>query len=69
MTAKVYLDGEMLVSAATTVLPKDMGETTQNWLGRSQYTSDAYFLGSLDEFRIFNRVLSEAELRYLAGDR
>jgi hypothetical protein len=26
-------------------------------------------LGSLDEFRIYNRVLSVAEVRYLAGDR
>jgi len=69
MTATVYLDGDVIGSAATTVLPKDMGNTTQNWLGRSQYASDAYLLGSLDEFRIFNRVLSEAELRYLAGDR
>jgi len=69
MTAAVYLDGDMLASAATTVLPKDLGTTTQNWLGRSQYASDAYFLGSLDDFRIYNRVLSEAELRYLAGDR
>ncbi len=29
----------------------------------------AYLLGSLDDFRIYNRVLSQAELRYLAGDR
>lgn len=69
MTLKLYLDGDLLASAATTVLPKDLGTTTQNWLGRSQYASDAYFLGSLDDLRIYNRVLSEAELRYLAGDR
>jgi hypothetical protein len=29
----------------------------------------AYFLGSIDDFRIYNRALSAAEVRYLAGDR
>jgi hypothetical protein len=69
MTMKLYLDGEQVGTAATTLLPKDLGNTTQNWLGRSQYTADAYFFGVLDEFRIYNRVLSAAEVRYLAGDR
>jgi hypothetical protein len=69
MTMKLYLDGEQVGSAATTLLPKDLGKTTQNWLGRSQWTADAYFSGMLDEFRIYNRVLSAAEVRYLAGDR
>jgi len=68
-TVTLYLDGEPVASAATTVLPKDMGNTTQNWIGRSQYAADAYFFGSIDDFRIYNRVLSEGELRYLAGDR
>ncbi len=69
MTISVYLDGALVASGPTVLLPKDLGNTTQNWLGRSQYTADAYFLGSLDDFRIYNRVLSDAELRYLAGDR
>jgi len=38
-------------------------------LGRSQYTADSFFVGSIDEFRIYNRALSEGEVRYLAGDR
>ena len=69
MTIRLYLDGELIASGATIVLPKDLGNTTQNWLGRSQYSADAYLLGSLDDFRIYDRVLSEAELRYLVGDR
>jgi hypothetical protein len=59
----------MVASDFMTVLPKDLGTTTQNWLGRSQFTTDAYLAGELDEFRIYNRALSEAEVRYLAGDR
>jgi hypothetical protein len=69
MRMDLYLDGQVVGSGATTLLPKDLGNTTQNWLGRSQYPADAYFTGSLDEFRIFNRALSAAEVRYLAGDR
>jgi len=68
-TLTLYLDGEPVASGATVLVPKDLGTTTQNWIGRSQYAADAYFSGSIDDFRIYNRVLSEAELRYLAGDR
>jgi hypothetical protein len=68
-TLTLYLDGEPVASAATAVLPTDLGKTTQNWIGRSQYETDAYLLGSIDDFRIYNRALSDAELRYLAGDR
>jgi len=69
MTLQLYVDGNVVASAPTTVLPADLGETTQNWLGRSQYEADPYFMGMLDEFRIYDRALSASEVRYLAGDR
>ena len=68
-TIQLYVDGDMVASAPTTTLPADLGATTQNWLGRSQYEADPYFMGMLDEFRIYNRALSTSEVRYLAGDR
>jgi hypothetical protein len=69
MTITLYVDGEQIASGATAVLPRDLGNTTQNWIGRSQYAADAYLFGSIDDFRIYNRALSAAEVRYLAGDR
>ena len=42
MTFKLYLDGTVVAEGSTTVLPKDLGMTTQNWLGRSQLTADGY---------------------------
>ncbi len=69
MRLQLYQDGAPVASGATTVLPKDLGATSQNWLGRSQWTADPFFGGSIDDFRIYNRVLSESEVRYLAGDR
>lgn len=69
MTLRLYQDGALTGSGATTLLPKDLGTNTQIWLGRSQYTVDPFYNGGLDDFRIYNRALSEAEIRYLAGDR
>jgi hypothetical protein len=68
-TMQLYFDGDRVASGPTTVLLSDLGTTTQNWLGRSQWTADGYLAGALDEFRIYNRVLSAGEVRYLAGDR
>jgi hypothetical protein len=69
MRIRLYMDGVEVGSNTTTLLPKDMGVTTQNWLGRSQWSGDAYFTGSIDDFRIYSRPLSGGEVLYLAGDR
>jgi hypothetical protein len=58
-----------LTSSSVAVLPKNLGNTTQNWIGRSQFTADAFFLGMVDDFRLYNRAVSASEVRYLAGDR
>ena len=68
-TATLYLDGSVAATAAITILPKDLGVTTQNWIGHSQYTADSFFNGMIDDFRIYNRTISAAEIRYLVGDR
>jgi hypothetical protein len=66
----LYVDGTLVRgNVATTVLPKDLGATTNNWIGRSQFTADPYLNGSVDDLRIYNRVLTEGEIRYLVGDR
>ncbi|MBN1508515.1 MAG: LamG domain-containing protein, partial [Sedimentisphaerales bacterium] len=65
----MYLDGALADSETTTTLPSAIGNTTQNWIGRSQYEADPYFKGSVDDFRIYNRALSVGEVRYLVGDR
>ncbi|MBN1510110.1 MAG: hypothetical protein JW955_24905, partial [Sedimentisphaerales bacterium] len=62
---QLYLDAAVVASGTTNTLPKDLGNTTQNWLGRSQYSADAYYNGSLDDFRIYSRALSAEEVRAL----
>jgi hypothetical protein len=66
-TIILYLDGELVgENTAATLDPNDLGVTTNNWLGRSQWAADAYFSGSLDDFRIYDRALSQEEVAYLA---
>lgn len=62
-TGTLYIDGvAVATNDAMTIHPSDIGPTTQNWLGRSPFTSDPYFSGSLDDFRIYKRALSAAEI-------
>jgi hypothetical protein len=65
----LYLDGSPVDSGTTETLPNDLGNTTQNWLGDSQYEADPYYNGSVDELRIYNRALTAGEVQYLVGDR
>jgi hypothetical protein len=64
---RVYTNGMLAASMPTTV-PLNSVRDINDWLGRSQY-NDPYFLGSLDEFRIWNGVLSAADVshHYAAG--
>jgi hypothetical protein len=69
MKVALYIDGNLIQgNVATTILPKNLGVTAQNWLGRSHFTNDAYLNGAIDDFRVYNRVLTEGEIRSLAGN-
>ena len=59
---KMYIDGQLeQTNTAMTLHASDIGPTTNNWLGRSQYT-DSFFNGSLDDFRVYKRALSDQEI-------
>ncbi len=60
----LYLDGVVVASNNSAELnPQALGNTTNNWIGRSQYSADAYFNGSVDDFRIYNYALSQDEIK------
>jgi hypothetical protein len=64
--AVLYLDGTVVGSTLSFKLrPYDIGSTTQNYMGKSQFSSDPYLSGMLDEFRVFNYALTEAEVKDL----
>jgi alpha-L-arabinofuranosidase len=65
-TGTLYVDGAAVaVNPAMTLTPAALGATTQNWIGRSQYPGDPFLTGAVDEFQIFSRALSAAEVRSL----
>lgn len=65
-TVTLYVDGKAVETRTSiTHKPADMGVTTRNWLGRSQYAADGYFKGALHRFSIYNRCLSGAEIAAL----
>lgn len=63
----LYVDG-VKVGANTemTLAPFDLGETTQNWLGRSQFSSDPDLQGRVSDFRLYSGAMSAAEIATLA---
>jgi hypothetical protein len=68
MTMQLYLYGIEIASGETATLPSaDIGDANQSWLGRSQYSWDPYFNGSMDDVRIYDRALSAGEVLYLSN--
>jgi hypothetical protein len=58
----LYVDGVQVgQNTSMTRSPSSLGNTSRNWIGRSQY-SDPYLDGQIDDFRIYNRALSTAEI-------
>jgi alpha-L-arabinofuranosidase len=55
----LYVNGVPVgTNANMTLTPATLGPTINNWLGRSQFSGDPYFYGSINEFRIYNIALS-----------
>ena len=63
----MYVNGvAVATNTAMTLHPTNLGITTQNYLGKSQYPDPA-FNGSIDDFRIYSRALSAQEVLQLAA--
>lgn len=61
-TSRLYIDGSLAnVNTNTIVTPEDVGPTSNDWLGRSQY-ADPYLNGSISELRIYNGELSPLQI-------
>jgi hypothetical protein len=69
-TGTIYVDGATLATGTASRKPKDIGEATPyNWIGRPQFSSDAYLSGArLSDFRIYNRALTASEITQLAAN-
>ena len=63
----LYVNGlAVAVNAEVDVAPHQLGITAQNWIGRSSYAVDPFFIGSLQDLQIHSRAFSAAEVARLA---
>ena len=69
--AIMYLNGIKAATATgVTVKPSDLYDATKTYsgyIGKSLYSADPYFAGSIDDFRIYDTALSPSEILELAG--
>jgi hypothetical protein len=72
-TKAIYVNGTQDRIVTTNAGAKVAATTHNTYIGARAVSAntgpEAFFTGLLDDVRIYNRVLSEAEIRYLAGDR
>ncbi|HPU56409.1 MAG TPA: Ig-like domain-containing protein, partial [Verrucomicrobiota bacterium] len=64
--ASIYHNGVLVATNAVTIQPRQLGATTQNWLGRSQF-ADPYFRGFINEFRIWRGAISPTQVALSYG--
>jgi hypothetical protein len=66
-TGTLYVNGTPVgTNPNMTLHPSDLGATTQNYIGRSQYP-DPYLNAAVDDFQIYDGALSAADIGALAG--
>jgi uncharacterized protein len=64
-TGTLYVNGAPVgTNTGMTLTPSSLGQTGNNWVGKSQY-GDPYLSASIDEFQIYDRALTGAEVQAL----
>ena len=67
-TGTLYVNGTAAgTNTDMTLTPSDLGDTTQDWIGRSQYPADPYLDGTIDDFQIYDSALSPGQIGALAS--
>jgi Alpha-L-arabinofuranosidase B (ABFB) domain/Concanavalin A-like lectin/glucanases superfamily len=67
-TGTLYVDGQPVATNTNMTLnPAALGVTSQNWIGRSQFSADPFLAATVDDFNIYSRALSAAEIDALAS--
>ncbi|WP_371599984.1 beta-L-arabinofuranosidase domain-containing protein [Streptomyces sp. NBC_00564] len=65
-TGTLYVNGTPVAqNTSMTLTPAALGTLTNNWLGRSNYPADPVFAGAFDEFNVWSRALTAAEITAL----
>lgn len=65
-TGTLYVNGIATGSnASMTLAPYHLGPPTSSYLGRSQFNTDPYFKGKVDDFRLYHGALTPAQVAAL----
>ncbi|AZQ33131.1 hydrolase [Streptomyces cyaneochromogenes] len=67
----LYVDGIEAARTTTTVKPSELYDANKDhsgYIGRSLYGADPYFGGEVDDFRVYDRALTAAEVMELSGN-
>ncbi|CAM5713410.1 family 43 glycosylhydrolase [Streptomyces canus] len=70
-TMVLYVDGVETARTTTTVKPSELYDANKDYsgyIGKSLYAPDPSFGGEVDDFRIYDRALSAAEVMELSGN-
>ncbi|WP_405522138.1 family 43 glycosylhydrolase [Streptomyces canus] len=70
-TMVLYVDGVEAARTTTTIKPSELYDANKDYsgyIGKSLYGADPYFGGEVDDFRIYGRALSAAEVMELSGN-
>jgi hypothetical protein len=59
---EIYINGALAAVNANLTIPLSSINATLNYIGKSLYDVDAYLNGSVDEFRIYNGVLTQSRI-------
>lgn len=66
-TGTLYVNGQVAATnTAMTLNPASLGNPANLWIGKSEF-SDPPLNGTVDEFQVFDRALSQAEVSSLLG--
>ncbi|MEU0071877.1 beta-L-arabinofuranosidase domain-containing protein [Streptomyces sp. NPDC006332] len=69
-TGTLYVDGTAVArNTSMSLTPAALGTLANNWLGRSNYPADPVFAGAVDEFNVWSRALTAAEIGALQDSR
>ncbi|MFE6176760.1 family 43 glycosylhydrolase [Streptomyces sp. NPDC056464] len=70
-TMVLYADGVEAARTTTTIKPSELYDASKDhsgYIGRSLYAADPYFGGEVDDFRVYDRALTAAEVMELSGN-
>lgn len=65
---RVFVNGKLTQEGEISLLPKELGKTAFNYIGRSPYRDDRYLKALLSDFRIYDKALTEKELQSLSSE-